>query len=107
MAEMLFYLSDPARRRELEEYRIKFEAEHGPTDLTKLYTSMWPEVQQDWLLQNHPQQWFTGLPEFAKAYVRQKMQFAAEAGKLDDMPSRLIELFISRQMHLGTDARGR
>lgn len=104
---MLFHLSDPARRRELEEFRIKFESVHGATDLTKRYTSTWPEEQQDWLVENHPKQWFDGLPEFAKAYLRQKIQWAAQDGRLDDMPDEFIQLYVNRQMRLGHESRER
>ena len=52
LAEMLLYLPDPARRVELEKYRIEYEALFGETDLTKRYTSTWPEEQQDWLMKH-------------------------------------------------------
>src|SRR5260221_622939 len=107
IADMLFYLPDALRRRELEQFRIEFESKHGPTDLTKRYTSTWPEEHQNWLLENHPKQWFDGVPEFAKAYLRQKMQWAAIAGQLDDMPDELVQLYVSKQMRLNREQSGR
>lgn len=100
LAEMLFHLSDPARRRELEEYRIEFEAIYGCTDLTRRYTSTWPEAEQDWLIEHDTRAYFNGLPPFAKAYVKGKMQIAAADGSLDDMPDCLLRLFVSGQMLL-------
>jgi hypothetical protein len=108
LAEMLFvYLADPMKRRELEEYRVEFEAVHGPTDLTKRYTSTWPQAQQDWLIKNDTKRYFDGLPPFAKAYLRGKMEIAALDGKLDDMPDNLLRLFIERQMTLDHESRRR
>lgn len=107
LAETLFYLSDPAKRKELEEYRIEFEAVNGPTNLTRRYTSTWPVEQQEWLIKNHVERYFDGLPLFAKAYLRGKMQMAAQDGKLDDMPDALLRLYVSGGMNLERKARGR
>jgi hypothetical protein len=104
---MLFPLPDPVKRRELEEFRIQFEREHGPTDLTKRYTSTWPDAQQDWLVEYDAKRWFDGLPEFAKAYLRQKMQIAAQDGRLDNMPDSLLRIFVAKQMKLGHEVRDR
>ena len=105
LAEMLVYYADPASRRELEEYRKEYEATHGPTDLTKRYTSTWPGAQQDWLLEHEPKRWFDGLPPFAKAYLKSKMEAAARDGALDDMSDELLRLYIRREMNIesGTD----
>lgn len=108
LAEMLFYHSpNPATRRQLEQYRIDFEAVHGQTDLTKRYTSTWQVAQQNWLLQHDPKRYFDGLPPFAKAYLRGKMEIEARKGKLDDMPDSLLRLFIQKQMVLDHETRGR
>lgn len=106
LAEMLFYLSDPSKRRELESFRIKFEAVHGPTDLTKRYTSTWPTQQQTWLIDRDVRRYFDGLPSFVKAYLRGKMQLAAQSGQLDDMPDNLLTLFVSGRMKLDHEVRG-
>lgn len=104
VAELLVYLPDPEKRKELEEFRVKYEALNGATDLTKHYTSMWPKPQQDWLFENHTKLWFDGLPPFAKAYLRGKMEIAANEGRLDDAPEKLLKLFVSGGMNRGRAA---
>jgi hypothetical protein len=107
LAEMILYYSpNPNTRRLLEEYRIKFEAVHGPTDLTKRYTSTWPRAQQNWLIKHDVKRWFDGLPPFGKAYLRGIMEIEAGKGKLDDMPDDLVRLFIQREMKLDHEQRG-
>ncbi len=105
LAETLFHFSDVRMRDELEEYRCKFEARYGPTDLTKRYTSTWPQAQQDWLLDNEAKRYFDGLPPFVKAFIKGKMQVAARNGNLDDMPTSLMALYVSGEMK--TDVRSR
>lgn len=107
LAEMLFPLLDPAEHRELEEFRIKFEEVHGPTDLTLRYTSTWPEFQQDWLIKHQTKQYFDGLPPFAKAFLHGKMKLAAQSGTLDNMPDNFLRLFVSGGMDSNRPARGR
>jgi hypothetical protein len=107
LAEMLFYAPDAAQRKQLEEYRIKYEATYGPTDLTKRYTSTWPTEQQDWLITHDSKAYFNGLPPFVKAYLKGKMQIAAGKGKLDDMPDHMLHLYCSGGMHLDCEPKGR
>ena len=104
LAELVFYLPDAARRRQLEAFRIKYEALNGPTDLTKRYTSTWPQAHRDWLIQNDPKRYFDGLPPFAKAFLKGKMEIAARDGNLDDMPDAFLRLFVSGQMELDSTA---
>lgn len=101
LAEMFLYLSDPAKRQELEQFRKDYEALNGPTDLTKRYTSTWPEAEQEWLFQNDTKRWFDGLPPFARAYLRGKMEIAAREGDLDDMPDKLLRLYVRGAMKTG------
>jgi hypothetical protein len=104
---MLFPLSDSELHRELEQYRIKYEAEHGETDLTRRYTSTWPAEQQAWLLRHEPRRYFEGLPPFAKACLKAKMSAAARRGMLDDMPDSYVELFVRGEMRLDKASRKR
>jgi hypothetical protein len=107
LTEKIFYYSaNPKIRRLLEQFRINFEALHGPTDLTKRYTSTWPRAHQNWLIDHDAKQWFDGLPPFGKAYVRRIMEIEAGTGKLDDMPDGLIRLFIRGEMSLDHEHRG-
>jgi hypothetical protein len=107
LAETLFYLSDPAKRHELEEFRIEYESVHGQTDLTKRYTSIWPAAQQAWLMKHDLKRYFEGLPPFAKAYLKGKIQAAAQDGNLDDMPDGYLRIFISKQMRLDCESPSR
>jgi hypothetical protein len=107
LSELLFSFSSPAARKQLEEYRIAFEAIYGPTDLTRRYTCTWPRWQQEWLMEHDHKSWFDGLPPFLKAYLRGKMDLAAEEGKLDDMPDNYIKLYVSKQMTLDHEKRSR
>ena len=101
LAEILLYRSpNPETRRRLEKFRIDFEAIHGPTDLTRRYTSTWPVAHQRWLIKHDFKRYFDGLPPFGKAYLRAKMEIAASEGKLDDMPDGLLRIFIEKQMIL-------
>jgi hypothetical protein len=100
LAELLFPLCAPSKRSELEKYRTEFEAVHGATDLTKHYTSTWSVEKQNWLVRNDIKRYFDGLPPFVKAYLKGKMQLAARRGTLDSMPNRMLQLFVSGQMHL-------
>lgn len=107
IAEMLIYLPDAEQRRQLEEYRVEFEAVHGRTDVTKRYTSTWPQALQDSLIKQDARRYFDGLPPFVKAYLRGKMDIAASKGKLDDMPEELLRLYASHGMILDHEVRDR
>jgi hypothetical protein len=101
LAEMLVLdAGNEQQRRQLEEYRIKFEAVHGPTDLTKRYTSTWPAEQQHWLMRNDIKRYFDGLPPFVKAFYRGQMEIQAREGNLDVMPDNWLRLFAKKQMIL-------
>jgi hypothetical protein len=105
LADLLFPQCAASKRGELEEFRLEFEAIHGPTDLTKRYTSIWPTEQRHWLIKNDLKRFFDGLPPFAKAYLKGKMQLAARQGMLDEMPDRMLQLFVSGQMQLDHELR--
>src|SRR2546423_1802768 len=109
LAEMLFphYGIDWIAGRELEQYRQEYETAFGPTDLTRRYTSTWPKDQQQWLVRHEPKAWFDGLPPFAKAYMRGKLDLAASRGGVDYVPDYLIRLYVSKEMRLDSESRGR
>ena len=100
LAEMLFHSCNEGNRHKIEEFRIKYEAVHGSTDLTKRYTSTWPAADQVWLMKHDIKRYFDGLPPFAKAYLKGKMQIVANDGRLDDVPDSYLRLFISGEMLL-------
>jgi hypothetical protein len=107
LAGMLCLHLDKTDFRQLEEYRIEFEAVYGPTNLTKRYTSTWPKAQQAWLIEHDTKAYFDGLPPFYKAYLRGKMELHARGGTLDDMPDSLLRLFVTKGMVLDHEKRHR
>src|SRR5665213_1319367 len=94
-------------RSELEVFRVAYEARHGETDLTKRYTSTWATVEQEWLMTHEPKRYFDGLPPFVQAFIREKMKLATRNGKLDDMPTEYLKLFMAGKMGPGGHGRGR
>jgi hypothetical protein len=107
IAELVFFVDDPRIRRELERFRIRFEREFGETDLTKRYTSTWPEDQQKWMMQHHLTRYWDGLPPFVQAYFRDKMSSVHRSGKLDDAPELCLKLYASGKMKVPDDGRQR
>jgi hypothetical protein len=107
LAEILVPMSDPVQQTELERYRVKYEAVHGPTDLTRRYTSTWPLNDQAWLVAHEPKRWFEGLPPFGRAYFLGKIQAAAKEGNLDAIPDEFISLFIKGELRLDSGHRSK
>jgi hypothetical protein len=101
LADLLLYLPDTKSREELEGYRLAYEATHGPTDLTRRYTSTWPVELQLWLVDNHAKQYLAGLPSFARAYLISKMEGAAREGRLDEVGEGYFREFLMRRLMLG------
>jgi hypothetical protein len=107
LAEMLFRFKGEHARRELESFRIEYEAEFGETDLTRRYTSTWSADEQDWLLKHHPERYWAGLPPFVQAFLKNKMMVAHKQGILDDMPASYLRLYLTDKMNLGGRDRDR
>jgi len=103
IAGLLAQFPTPELNRELDKFRINFEARFGETDLTKRYTSTWPQDQQEWLLANHPRRYWLGLPPFVQAFMKEKMRMAQRAGKLDDMPESFLALYLNGNMDISGD----
>lgn len=106
LSELLFPLSNENAKQELEQFRIEYEMAHGLTDLSKRYTSTWPEQQRQWLVEHETRRYFDGLPPFAKAYIKGKVMSAANVGKLDDVPDCYLKLFLQDEMRLDPPRRG-
>lgn len=98
LAEFLCTLPTLEMRRDLEAFRIQYEAEHGETDLTRRYTCTWSPNAQEWLIRNYPKRFWDGLPPFLQAFLKSKMRAAARDGRLDDKPDVLIRLFLTGEM---------
>ncbi len=107
MSECLFFIADPKVRDQLEDYRQKYEAIYGETDLTKRYTSTWPDEHQSWLKQHHLKAYFDGLPPFVKGFLKGKAETKLRNGTSDDLPDDIIELYMNGEMVLDHEHRGR
>lgn len=107
LCDVLIWMSDRRKRKDLEAFRIEYEKEHGPTDLTKRYTSLFPSEQQTWLWEHHTKRYWDGLPPFLQAYLRRNMEAAHRDGKLDDMPAGLLRLYLQKEMNIGGDGPSR
>lgn len=100
LAQALFPLTSSSARQAVERFRVSYEQFHGPTDITRRYTSIWPADEQRWMIAHETKAYFDGLPPFAKAWVKSQIEKASEAGRLDDVPDDYLRLFLSRQMRL-------
>ena len=100
LADLLFKFPTPRLRRQAESFRIKYEAKFGKTDLTRCYTSSWPVEKQDWLLKNHPERYWGGLPPFIQAFIKEKVRAMHRQGNLDDLDSVFLELYLSGKMEV-------
>lgn len=92
ITELVFPLDDPEALHEVEEFRIEWERDHGPVDLTRRYTSTLPDAQQTYLMDHHPERYFAGLPEFAQAWIQHAVESRATQGRLDEVPVAFLKL---------------
>ena len=106
ISNCLFHTDDEETQAELEEFRISYERRHGQTDLTRRYTSTWPENERLWLAKMHPAEYFNGLPPFVKAFLKQKMENSLQQGTGDNLPNSMIKLYMSGKMELDHEDRG-
>lgn len=98
LADILFFLPTPELRAQLEDYRVSWESAHGPTDFTKHYTSQLPQEHQRLLFEKDPQRFFAGLPPFVQGFIRAKMDIARSEGRLDDVNSIFLRLYLTGGM---------
>ncbi len=97
VTKLLINYDDPVRDKLLDDHRKKYETIHGPTDLTKNYTTMWPFEKQEWLIKNEPQRYVDGMPPFAKDLAIRQAEALAKKGALDTAPSAFIQLLIQEK----------
>jgi hypothetical protein len=107
LAELFYGFRDPRYRQQLEDFRIQYESQFGETDLTRRWTSNLPTDQQEWLQNHHPKRYWDGLPPFVQAFFKEKFRQAHKKGNLDDMPAKLLSLYLRGQMEVGDDGRYR
>lgn len=107
LSDLLFELESPALRRELEAYRLGWERDHGPVDLTRYYTCLWPEEAADWLIRHDPQRYYDGLPDFVKGFIRDRFDELAAEGRLDFAGGPLLRLYVQGRLKPGHGSRDR
>lgn len=107
ISKLVFRFGEERADRELDEFREAFERKFGPTDLTKRYTSTLPAEAQQWLARFHPKRYWIGLPPFVQAYFKEKAITAHRHGRVDDLPSGVLELYLSGAMEIGGDSLSR
>lgn len=97
LAELLCYLPTRQQRLDLEAFRVKYEADHGPTDLTKNYTTRWPVEQQQWML-NHDsstrEAWMQGVPPFVRAFLQKEINDAGKRGEVESTTLRWVRDYV-------------
>lgn len=99
ITDLLFPWLERTTRDELEKARVKWESVNSrKTDLTKRYTCTWSARDQDRLYAISPEDYFAGLPPYAQDFFREQLQGAATEGRLDDLPSTFVKLFVSGRM---------
>lgn len=96
LADFFLLLKDDSKRKKLEEFRIKYESEHGPTDFSKYYTCLWPNEQQDWLIEHDVTRYMDGLPPFLKAYLEACLKEYGRQGCLDDVPADFVKYHMEK-----------
>ena len=101
ISDHLAYFPHPQTRATVEEFRLAWERENGPVDLTRRYTSQLPPDEADWLIEHDPKRYFDGLPEFVKWYLRELFKANARNGSLDSITSPLMIVFVSGGMNPG------
>jgi hypothetical protein len=106
-AELFCRFPNHRLRQELEEFRVDYENKFGPTDLTRRWTTTLSKPQQDWLAEHEPKRYWDGFPPFVQAYIKEKMKAAHRAGKVDDMPGRLLNLYLNGRMEVDGREWGR
>lgn len=106
ISDCLFYVDDVDTQEELEKYRKIYETAYGTTDLTKRYTSVWPDEQQEWLADNDPRAYFDGLPPFVKAFLKKEIKDSIGVGEGDLLPGFLVKLYMSGNMVLDHERDG-
>lgn len=89
----------------LDLFRIAWEREHGPVDMSKYYSCRWPHREQEQLCKIDFKRYFEALPAFFQDFIRHETALAAKNGALDDMPDHFIRLYLGNKMR-GTDDSG-
>lgn len=107
LAECFWHCEDQRDRDDLERFRVAYEKAHGPTDLTKRYTSTWPIEEQRWLWIHDPVAYFDGLPEFVKAFNAARVNDYATHGELDRADDEWVALYTRGVLNNYIPGRGR
>lgn len=102
ISSLLFPGLDARSTFDLEAYRVRWERKHGPTDLTRYYTSRWPAAEADQLCQLNSKEYFLGLPPFVQDYLREMSRELRRSSMHEtSLPERLVSTM--RRLALGDD----
>ena len=84
LSECLNPYADQKHLAQLEKYRISYEQDHGPIDLSRHYTSQWPIEQQIWLWKTLPDGSVSILEQFGACSVARRLglRYSLLDGKL-------------------------
>ncbi len=105
LTDLLYPCKKPDVRQEIHQFRKEWESAHGPTDLSRNYTSMWPEDKRGWLSNTNLDMYYRGLPPFAQAWIYRKIEKNIAKGSGDSIPDDWLELFIEgRLLHPNSDS---
>lgn len=81
LSDFLYLMPSPELREDLEQYRRVWErVNNTKVDLSKYYTSMWPEKAQAWLLEHDPERYWDGLPPFVRGFIRKTVTKSIQVG---------------------------
>ena len=97
ITDLLFQTGIPWVQKELEAFRLEYEADAGPTDLTRYYTSMWPTEQVDALKRTDFSAYMRGLPMFVQAFFDIKFLSMAKEGRLDQLEDDFLSYYVQRR----------
>ena len=107
VADLFMHLSSSAARMKLEQFRVTWEKQHGPTDLRIHYTCMWEPSKRTWLFTHYPKLYFDGLPPFLQDYIHTMLTEADQHGNLAEMPETLTSLYKAGHTGKTRTQRGR
>jgi hypothetical protein len=92
----LFPSPDPYFIRVLDRFRRDYERRDPPEPAPEghVYTSQLPRHQRLRMMRENPDEFYAGLPPFAKKYLEQTCILAGFDGDLDSLSDGLISVFV-------------
>jgi hypothetical protein len=81
---------------DLEAFRYRYEREHGPTNLLEVYISQYPIDYQIQCYEENPTMFWNRHPPYVREFWLQEAQTATKEGRLDEVPSYVIQAYLGR-----------